>query len=273
MQTRFFVNLPVSYIGQDHGYLSMFLAGNIRPELGFDPTALDMVPDEEHHRIRSLLLEKELIPGAHLPFFDLAPGSKDAYILAATRSRLASGLDKCRYYGAAHMVAHPSFLEHQHRQDFQAWLETSTQTWCELLDTWPDHPPLYLENTFETDPTPLVQLVEQIRVHHPQVGICFDVGHWHSFGRGVRAKNLHDWLDILKPYLRHVHLHDNNGEGDQHLALGKGTIPLEQLLRWIEDQPRTIGVTLEPHTVQDFTGTEDFAAQWPQIFGPWPITY
>jgi sugar phosphate isomerase/epimerase len=53
--------------------------------------------------------------------------------------------------------------------------------------------------------------------------------------------------DFLEhPALAHVHLHDNSGNRDEHLALGRGSINLRPVLDAIED--RNISAALEQKT-------------------------
>jgi sugar phosphate isomerase/epimerase len=49
------------------------------------------------------------------------------------------------------------------------------------------------------------------------IGITFDLGHAHTLGK---AK---EFLAFLKE-ANHLHIHDNHGEHDEHLALGDGTM-------------------------------------------------
>lgn len=49
------------------------------------------------------------------------------------------------------------------------------------------------------------------------VGICLDTGHAHIVG------SLEEFLDKL-PKIKHVHVHDNRGEKDEHLAAYDGNI-------------------------------------------------
>ncbi len=92
------------------------------------------------------------------------------------------------------------------------------------------------------------QLAEQISaVDHPAVGICLDVGHA-ALAANLFGFDLIEECAAIAPLVRHVHLHDNlqktnlTGEpqvsehtvfglGDLHLPPGRGTIPLEDLLR------------------------------------------
>jgi sugar phosphate isomerase/epimerase len=54
------------------------------------------------------------------------------------------------------------------------------------------------------------------------IGMTFDFGHAHTVGR------VHEFL----PYVRkanHIHIHDNHGVSDEHLALGDGTVPWDDV--------------------------------------------
>jgi sugar phosphate isomerase/epimerase len=92
------------------------------------------------------------------------------------------------------------------------------------------------------------QLAERISaVDHPAVGVCLDVGHA-ALAAGYFGFDLVEECAAIAPLVRHVHLHDNlqktnltgepqasehtvYGLGDLHLPPGRGTIPLEELLR------------------------------------------
>ena len=67
------------------------------------------------------------------------------------------------------------------------------------------------------------------------LGLVLDVGHANTCG------TLQEFLN--HPALTHVHLHDNTGEGDEHLAIGQGKIELLPVLKAIEE--RDLTATLE----------------------------
>ena len=48
-------------------------------------------------------------------------------------------------------------------------------------------------------------------------------------------------------YLAHLHLHDNCGNTDQHLALGRGNVPFHELFQWLAQKSLTPTLTLENH--------------------------
>ncbi len=105
---------------------------------------------------------------------------------------------------------------------------------------------LMLENVYEEHPSEMQVLFERLR---PQrVGLCLDCGHLTAFGRAP----LSAWLETLGGFIGHLHLHDNQGRKDDHLALGKGRIDFAQLFAFLGSQRATPPVlTLEIHQAED----------------------
>jgi sugar phosphate isomerase/epimerase len=56
------------------------------------------------------------------------------------------------------------------------------------------------------------------------IGFTLDIGHAHTVGK------VPEFLRVLLS-ADHIHVHDNHGTADQHLALGDGTIPWEEVGR------------------------------------------
>lgn len=63
---------------------------------------------------------------------------------------------------------------------------------------------------------------------------CVDSGHAHAaVGGGYPA--IGDHIRVFKDYIRVLHLHDNNGESDQHLLPGQGTINWKELFETLKE--------------------------------------
>lgn len=271
----FFTNLPIRYIAQDSRYLAYFTGErhlpptlDIGPELGMDAFSLDALDEAFHQNLANLLAERSLSCSIHLPFIDLSPGSADKLILQASKERLRKAISLARIYAPKHLVGHPFYIESMH-PDRDAWLERSLGVWEDVLNqvqTWESPAPLYLENTFETSPDVLSALQE--RLLGANVGVCFDLGHWFSFAGGRRKQNLHAWLDAFAPYLKHLHLHDNNGDTDAHLPLGQGAIPWRELSETLQARKLAPTATLEPHSEEDFLKTLAYAVDNLSVFTP-----
>ena len=248
MQKSFFVNLPIRTIAEDRSLLDYFLQRRLSPELGLDPISLDQYHLDWHARLAETFQENDLPCSIHLPFHDLQPGSLDDLILEATRTRLKKSLQVARIYKPEFLIGHAYFIP-LYSEMFSKWFNRAWSTWKQVLDEWPEHPPLYLENVREKDPRPLVDLLSELSDFN--VKFCFDVGHWSSYGSGGQYQNLAVWIQTMAPFLEHLHLHDNDGIADQHLGLGQGAIPWVELFAGMELLELTPGLTLEPHSEED----------------------
>jgi len=267
----FFVNLTLRSVLQDPGRLDAYVAKRLNPELGLDPLLLDSQPLAWHREIAKRLAGAGLAASVHLPFFDLQPGSVDPLVLAAARTRLRQAMDTAVIYQPRHLVAHAAYDRFLYIHSYQHWRDRAAQTFSMALAGWPEHPPLFLENTHETNPIHVAGLAEALAELSPglvRTGLCFDVGHWYSFGEGHGKDHLADWLDVFAPHLGHLHLHDNDGAFDHHLGLGQGTIPWESLFGHLAKRALTPTVTFEPHTPSDIGHTLAFVAAHPNWFAP-----
>jgi sugar phosphate isomerase/epimerase len=68
-------------------------------------------------------------------------------------------------------------------------------------------------------------------VNSSRVGIVYDVGHAHLIRPGYAI----DALQEVLPHLSALHLSDNFGKLDDHLAIGDGTIPFTPILSLLKD--------------------------------------
>lgn len=244
----YFVNLPIRYIAEDPSYLDVSLLTKTNPELGLDAISINGLSEDWHKRLADQLHGHGLVCSIHLPFHDLQPGSIDDMILEATRMRLKKACKIAAIYNPNHLVGHANFIPLYHNL-FSKWISRAITTWKIVADTWPDHPPLYLENVREYDPGPLADLLSELNGY--KIRFCFDIAHWASYGGGSQYHNLSHWLETMSPFLAHLHLHDNDGIADQHLGLGQGYIPWFELFSGLELLELRPTFTLEPHTKED----------------------
>jgi sugar phosphate isomerase/epimerase len=64
---------------------------------------------------------------------------------------------------------------------------------------------------------------------HPAVVCALDTGHANVNG-GIQA-----CIEVFGPRLQHIHLHDNRGDKDEHLEVGKGVIPFADLAAFLKN--------------------------------------
>lgn len=254
--SEFFVNLPLRYIYTNPDYLDIFIERKIQPELGLDCLGGECLDRKWLEGIRQRLDEAGLSCTVHLPFLDLKPGSLNRAIRGATIEIMTSALDIARMFSPQRMVMHPSLTSWLEPDLFEKTFFYCCETVIHISDHWPGHPPICLENTHELSPDPLVRMVEHI--DRENVGICFDLGHWFSFSKGMINQDFDRWFDAFAPHIRHIHLHDNDGDRDAHLALGQGKMDWEHIITRINELSPRPTMTLEPHNRKDFEASMDY---------------
>lgn len=159
----------------------------------------------------------------HGPFNELFPCAIDPLARKLAAYRYAQALSLAQRYGARKLVLHGGYSP---RLYFPCWYEEqSIVFWKEFLDTHPGDYEICLENVMEETPESLLRIVTQ--VDDPRLRLCLDVGHANA---ELSRTPVMEWVEACRPYLRHLHLHNNAGGGDLHDPLKRGTIPVEQVL-------------------------------------------
>lgn len=82
----------------------------------------------------------------------------------------------------------------------------------------------------------------------PKLTAHLDVGHA-FIENGM--KGVKEYLFTFRDKLEHIHIHDNHGEGDEHLPLGKGEIDFEQVAKWLEQINYDKTMTFEVFTSKE----------------------
>ena len=155
---------------------------------------------------------------SHGPFLDLAATSRDPAIVAICEQRHRRSLEATFQLKATIYVAHTNFnpliRQEGYRRDFTRRL---CDFWLPLADVAGQHEvTIVLENLWEEGPEIQQQVVDM--ANHPHLRASFDNGHALVFSR----RSASDWIKALGDSLVHLHLHDNNGEQDEHLPVGQG---------------------------------------------------
>lgn len=154
----------------------------------------------------------------HGAFFDVLVFSDDRRIREISEMRIRTSLDIARKIGAGGVVFHTNHNPAL-TADFYIghWLERNEKFWRKILAEYPDLD-IYMENMFDNSPYMLAGLAERLK-EFKNFGVCFDYAHAVIFG-----SDIDEWVRVLAPYVRHMHINDNDLKNDLHLAAGDGKI-------------------------------------------------
>ncbi|MDQ5984484.1 MAG: hypothetical protein CSYNP_00179 [Syntrophus sp. SKADARSKE-3] len=240
MFNKFQIHMPFSDL-HDH-YLPLVLEERLNPEISFDYATLERFVIDDYRRIADELLAAGLSVTFHAPFMDLRPGAIDPVIRKASLDRIRSVVELAAYFRPLAVVCHPSFDKRYYVSTEELWLANSIETWktltavAETVDTI-----LCLENVYEKQPRMILRLLAA--VESPRLSFCFDTGHFNVFS----SVPLDEWMQAMAPYLFELHIHDNGGAADEHLAAGNGSFPFFRLFGIIREKGLLPVMTLEAH--------------------------
>jgi len=251
------VNIPFGFLVEE--YLERFLSEGLNPEIGLDAVSLERYPKSVFQGVARTFQKARRRITLHAPFQDLLPGALDEFIRNASRHRLHQAFRFLPVFRPESIICHPGYESRHYQHDRKEWLRSSTATWKEFTRIAADHGvQVMLENVYETDPHLFLDLLDKVKA--PNLGVCLDVGHLAAFGGG----DFPLWLETLGPVIGQLHLHDNHGDDDEHLALGAGDIPLTHILNYLAGLGPPPLITLEPHQEGSLQPSLEHLAQiWP----------
>ncbi|RLA86296.1 MAG: sugar phosphate isomerase/epimerase [Deltaproteobacteria bacterium] len=237
MGHRFHFTIPYRMLRRR---LKEVIEAGLSPEIYFDAQTLDDLDLKEVKEITEELSRHGLTHSLHGPYMDLAPGSPDPKIRGVSRERMEQMLEVAVHLDPVILVFHPGYDPWRYAEAEDLWLRESLGTWKAILRrASKDGLKIAIENVFERGPETIKGLLEGM--DSPQVGFCFDTGHWLLFSR----RGLDAWLGELGRWLFTLHIHDNHGEKDEHLPPGDGTFDFEALFSILPR--RELLFTLEVH--------------------------
>lgn len=188
----------------------------------------------------------------HGPFLDLNPVSYDAKIAGATRERYEQVYEAAQWLGAEKIIFHSCFLPQIYY--LEGWVERTAEFWNDFLREKKGIQ-ILLENVYDREIVPLTEVKD--RVESPEFMLCLDVGHAHCYS----AFSVEQWITRMGERIGHVHLHDNWGQKDSHLALSRGNIPWKKIFPLLETLGGQVSYTLECNFSEDVQLSWEFLQQ------------
>lgn len=166
----------------------------------------------------------------HAPFNELHPAAIDEEALLLAKKRMRQSYSICEKFGIKKMVVHSGYLPFVY---FKSWhIEKSVEFWHEFMKGKPGDFTICIENVLEDEPYMIADMMEKINEdgQWPNIGICVDIGHANCMSK----EDIYTWIRVLSPYIKHMHIHNNDGEHDLHASFDTGTMDIESVLNFTE---------------------------------------
>lgn len=212
--------LVVSKADRLEEYLNLVKEFDVAFEINdfFEPDVLD--DQEKQRQIIGMYVNAGIPKGStmHGAFYDVAVFSKDDRIRDVSVLRMEQSMQIAAKLGVSGVIFHtnynPGLSDESYKEDF---VESTVKTLAGLLDRYPNVN-IYIENMFDETPEILVGIAGKLK-QYKNFGVCLDWAHANVYG-----KVLEEWTEALSPYVKHIHINDNDLNRDLHLAVGSGRI-------------------------------------------------
>jgi sugar phosphate isomerase/epimerase len=176
-------------------------------------------------QVGEVLASYDLQLSVHAPLSDVNIGSLNPRMRGAAMDDVLITIEHAGALGIGPVTVHPGFyspLGHADRQGAKDATRASLKAIdkaardCGVNVALENMPAMPI--SMVTDPKGLLDLLEGT-----ELGICFDIGHANT------THNIDDYL-VHVPRFHNAHFHDNQGQYDQHLVIGEGTVPFASAL-------------------------------------------
>lgn len=220
----------------------------------FSPDILDDEKKLEEivRRYKSVVLPERCT--MHGAFLDVLVFSEDGMIRECSEKRIFQSIEAAKAIGAEAVVFHtnhnPLLTAESYRKN---WLERSELFWRGVLEKNPDIS-VYIENMFDDSPHLLAGLAEKLS-DCKSFGVCLDYAHAMSFGRNTP---IDVWVKSLAPYVRHLHINDNDLKNDLHLAVGSGSIDWNEFAEYYSEYFESATVLIETCGIEAQKSSAEF---------------
>lgn len=200
----------------------------------------------------------------HAPITGCNPAATDANSVRASQELLLRTMQIAEYLDCTYIVLHAGELDGESgslalpdeaAQRVAAFLQAVLQATdgsevVIALENVPPYPGLLGVDT---------EFLEHVLrlVAKPRIRIVFDAGHAHLIGEGQCLLS----LQCVMAEVISVHLSDNHGEHDDHLQLGTGSVPLEQLVATLQQFGYSGVLVLEMRNMPDALASADWLNQ------------
>lgn len=217
MKPNIFVHVPYRELLLN---LDKILKEKLNVEIYLSARELDRTPPAQFSQLSKTLADEGLKCTIHGPFLDLSPGAIDQKVRDLTVSRYLQMIGICHIFNPRVLVLHHGYDRWRYESHKEEWLENNIETHKLVMESAKGLDTVVaMENIFEEEPELILRTLQA--VNHPRLKTCFDTGHFLMFSKVT----LEEWMSALGGYLGQLHLHDNQGLDDEHLAIGQGKFP------------------------------------------------
>ena len=186
----------------------------------------------------------------HGVFFDICFNSSDSLIKDASYKRARQTLDIAKKLGCKKIVFHTNYIIGFNSDDYKKmWVERNAEAYNTFLNEYSDIE-ILIENMFDNNDILVRELLDM--VNNPRFRMCLDIAH-----ANLSNESISEWIKNCKKYVSHIHINDNFGDIDSHLAIGEGSMDYDYIISEL-NKFDDVTILIEVKTTDDFIKSYDY---------------
>lgn len=163
----------------------------------------------------------------HGAFLDVTVHSDDLLIRDVSMQRVRQSMEIAKRMGLKGIVFHTGRIGGFRASEYlRNWRDRNVEFFTEIALQYPEQQ-IYMENMFDEAPDILAGLAEKMQ-GIGNFGVCLDYAH-----AVLSDRSGTEWIETLAPYIRHMHINDNDLKNDLHLAVGAGQLDWQEFDRFV----------------------------------------
>lgn len=188
----------------------------------------------------------------HGAFLDICINSDDPKIFAVSDLRVHQCMEIAKDMGLKAVIFHTNYIVNFRLKPYLLnWINRNEIYWKQILKEYPNQK-IYIENMFDDSPYLLTELAKRMEQEN-RFAVCLDTAH--AF---ISGSPLSFWFESLKPYIRHLHINDNDGEQDLHQIVGSGNFPWDIFKDFVLSLKHPPSLLIEVRSFEDLQKSTDY---------------
>ena len=188
----------------------------------------------------------------HGAFLDLVLHSSDPKIAEYSKQCMRKSMEIAKRLGVKGVIFHTGLIAGFKEYNYVSnWITKNAEFFRDLCTSYPDIQ-VYMENMFDYDYELILKLSKELE-GVTNFGMCLDYAH-----AAISHVAPEEWLRMCAPYIKHMHINDNDLINDLHMTLGKGKIDWQEFGAELEklvksgEMKEMPGILIEVKSLESF---------------------
>lgn len=203
---------------------------------------------EQYAKVRTDF-SKDTMHGA---FFDVTVHSSDRKIREVSELRVIQSMEIAKEMGLRGVVFHTNRLYRFREENYlKNWVVTNKRFFSRICEEYPNQQ-IFIENMFDEAPDVLGRLAEEMCTYN-NFGVCLDYAH-----AVISDTSTEIWMKELAPFIKHMHINDNDLKNDLHSAIGEAQIDWKNFQEELKKYQINASVLVEVSGIEKQKKSLDF---------------